>query len=341
MRPTQVLRLTVACLLMAASLSSCEKLLMDNNPTADPQSCLDNMWMTIDQKYSYFIEKNINWDSTYIHYDALISDQSTDEELFQVLDSMLYDLKDGHVNLIAPFNFSRNWNWYLDHPENFSFSVIERNYLADDYRIAGGLRYRLIDSIGYIYCSSFSSGFTLENLDEVFTYLAPAKGVVMDVRNNGGGSLGRAFNLARRFTVTSQKVLVSREKTGPAHDDFGKQIEYTLSPSTGPRCQVPVVLLTNRQCYSATNTFAGILSQYAHVTQIGDQTGGGGGIPVDFELPNGWRYRFSATQSFIFVGGQLYEIENGIPPDIRMDLDPENLKNGTDDLLEAALDYLR
>jgi hypothetical protein len=340
MRGIQILKFPTLVVFISL-LPGCEKIFMEENPSPDPQSCFDNMWNTVDRKYSYFIEKDINWDSIYTYYDRLISPQSTNQELFQVLDSMLYDLRDGHVNLIAPFDFSRNWNWYLDYPENFSFSVIERNYLADDYRIAGGIRYRLIDSVGYIYYGSFSSGFTQENLDEVFRYLAPAKGVIMDVRNNGGGSLGRAFSLAQRFSPDNRTVLLTREKTGPAHSDFGRETQYGLRPGSRPRCTVPVVLLTNRKCYSATNTFAGILSQYPQVTLIGDQTGGGGGIPVDFELPNGWRYRFSASQSFIFLNGEPFEIEEGVYPDIKLDLDPQNLQNGVDDLLETALNYLR
>lgn len=340
MRHIQILRLGLL-LLPAILLIGCEKMLMDENPAADPQSCLDNMWNTIDRKYSYFNEKNINWDSIYTYYDTRVTAQTSDKELFSVLDSMLYDLRDGHVNLIAPFNFSRNWNWYLDYPENFSYAVVERHYLGDDYRIAGGIRYRMIDSVGYLYYGSFGSGFTEENLDEVFTYLAGAKGVIVDVRNNGGGSLGRAFSLAKRFTTVKQTVLLTREKTGPGHSDFGKETQYTISPGSRPDCQVPVVLLTNRRCYSATNTFAGILSQYPLVTIMGDQTGGGGGIPVDFELPNGWRYRFSASQSFIFRNAEAYEIEAGIPPDVRIDLNPQNLENGVDDILENALDFLR
>lgn len=328
-------------LFSAALLLGCEKMLMDKNPATDPQSCMDNLWNTVNRKYSYFIEKDINWDSIYSHYDARISNQSDNEALFEILDSMLYDLQDGHVNLIAPFNFSRNWNWYLDYPENFSYSVVERHYLGDDYRIAGGIRYRMIDSIGYLYYPSFGSAFTQENLDEIFTHLAGAKGVIVDVRNNGGGSLGRAFSLAKRFTSTTQTVLLTREKTGPAHGDFGKETQYTLSPGNRPDCRAPVVLLTNRRCYSATNTFAGIMSQYPQVTIMGDKTGGGGGIPVDFELPNGWRYRFSASQSFIYRDGELFEIEAGITPDVRIDLDAQNLQNGVDDILEAALDYLR
>lgn len=340
MRRIQVLNLV---LLLAGwlLLSGCEKLLMDKNPTAGARDCFESMWQTVDEKYSYFSEKNITWDSVYAHYDPLVSDGMSDAALFSVLDSMLYDLRDGHVNLVSPFNLSRNWSWYLDFPQNFSYDILERHYLADDYRIAGGIRYRMIDSIGYIYCSSFSSAFTEDHLDEIFTFLAPAKGVIMDVRDNGGGSLGRAFSLARRFTTRQQTVLYTREKTGPGHDDFGNDTQYSLSPGSRPSCSVPVALLTNRQCYSATNTFTAIMSQYEQVTQIGDQTGGGGGIPVDYELPNGWRYRFSASQSFINTPAGLYEIEAGISPDIRMDLDPQNLLNGVDDILEAGLAELR
>jgi C-terminal processing protease CtpA/Prc len=71
-----------------------------------------------------------------------------------------------------------------------------------------------------------------------------------------------------------------------------------------------------------------------HATLIGDDTGGGGGIPVYGELPNGWTYRFSATQT-ITPGGEHIEIT--VPVDIRVDLDSADEANGVDTIIEAAL----
>lgn len=316
---------------------SCEKAFLDDNPDNDPRSNFEILWKTVDEKYSFFITKNINWDSVYTFYSPMVTSETTDQELFDVFDEMLFDLRDGHVNLISPFDISRNWEWYLNFPDNYDEQVVERNYLGPDHRIAGGIKYTIIDSIGYIYYGSFSAGFTTQNLDEVFTYLEDTKGVIIDVRNNGGGSLNNAYALAQRFIPEQKHVLTTFEKTGPGHGDFGNGLGVSLSSVSRPNYTGPVALLTNRRCYSATNTFTAILSNFDHVTQIGDRTGGGGGIPVDNELPNGWRYRFSATLTTLPNG---FDIELGIPPDVVANNTPDREAQGIDDIIERALTLL-
>ena len=317
---------------------------MDENPNNDPQTNFDILWQNVNDKYTFFETKNINWDSVYNHYDPMVDENTTDEQLFDVLDSMLYDLRDGHVNLRSPFNLSRNWSWYLNYPDNFNYELVERNYLGPNHRIAGGLQYSILlpDSIGYIYYSSFSSGFSLKNLDEVMTYMKNTRGLIVDVRNNGGGFLSNAFALGQRLAPTEKQVLITFEKTGPGPDDFGNGLGYVLKPSEGVNYNGEVAILTNRRCYSATNFFAGIMRSYENVTQIGDQTGGGGGIPIDSELPNGWNYRFSASVSLIPVfDTALYNIELGVPPHMPINNDPQNELRGIDDIIERARVVLR
>ena len=66
---------------------------------------------------------------------------------------------------------------------------------------------------------------------------------------------------------------------------------------------------------------------------IGDQTGGGGGMPSSNELPNGWMVRFSASPMY---DGNMQHIEFGIEPDIRVDLDSTDVAKGRDSLIERA-----
>ena len=70
------------------------------------------------------------------------------------------------------------------------------------------------------------------------------------------------------------------------------------------------------------------------VTIVGDQTGGGGGIPVFGELANGWTYRFSGTQTIDLEGRQ---IEDGVLADVRVDLNPVNIARGEDNIITRAL----
>ena len=297
------------------------------------------MWQTVDNKYSYFDLKDIDWDSVYTHYSPMVQPGMTDQELFYLLDSMLYDLRDGHVNLVSPFDLSRNWKWYLNYPDNFDYETVERYYLGNTYRIAGGMEYTIIDSVGYIYYGSFTRGFSEQNLNAIMSFMKGTKALIVDVRNNGGGSLNNAFVFSQRLIQQQKQALLSLEKTGPGPEDFGNALSHSFGPSEHVNYDGPVALLINRRCYSATNTFAAILSQYENVVLIGDQTGGGGGVPVDYELPIGWSYRFSATRSLIYVKGELYDIELGIPPDIAVSTD--SLSTETDEIIETALDLFR
>lgn len=319
-------------------LSSCERSLMPNDPGSSPQANFESLVETVGNKYSFFQIKNINWEQISAIQRARVHSTMSDEELFEVLDTLLYQLRDGHVNLVAPFDLNRNWSWYLNSPDNFDEQVLERQYLGSDYRIINGFRYRYLrDSIGYIHYSSFSSGFTDAQMDLLFKYFANAKGLILDLRNNGGGSLNNTYRLASRFLTESTTVLISDEKTGAGANDFGNAVSIGLSPSGNFHFTKPVVLLTNRRCYSATNTFTAISKSIPHFYHLGDTTGGGGGIPIDFELPNGWRYRFSATRSFTPDG---FNIEMGLPPDSAFNLDPLLLQQGYDAYIEEALNYL-
>jgi len=321
--------------LILLTLGACEKALMREEASNNPLANYDELWQRLNDRYAYFQIKNINWDSLGTVYRAPLSLQSSDEELFSAMDSLLYALRDGHVNLIAPFDINRNWEWYLNSPQNFNWEIVERNYLGRDHKIAGGIRYvYLPDSIAYLYYGSFSSSFSTAQLDYIFNYFKDAKGLIVDVRNNGGGSLNNAFRLAERLVKTAGPVLVTDQKTGPKPQDFGNDLQYNLSPSSRANFTKNTILLTNRSCYSATNTFAALLKSQAHIIQLGDTTGGGGGLPVDYELPNGWNYRFSSTRSFLPTGEN---IEMGVLPEFALNIDSNDYRLGRDGFIEAAL----
>lgn len=320
-------------------LTGCERAFIDENPENTPLGNFESLYETVRDKYSFFELKGINWDSVRTHYRPQIKSDMSNQALFDVLDSMLYDLRDGHVNLVSRFDLNRNWNWYLPFSVNFNYDVIERNYLKEGYQFAGGLRYTIIDSIGYVYYGSFSSSLSNEGLNKMLADFKDTKGLIMDVRDNGGGFLNNALFLSSALVQEEKKgVLVTFEKTGSAPNDFGNGLSYTIKPRADGNYKGRVVLLTNRKCYSATNFFAAIMSNFSNVTIIGDQTGGGGGIPIDFQLPNGWRYRFSGTTSLLSNG---YNIELGIPPNISVTNNPAVNASGIDEILERGLQELR
>ena len=298
-----------------------------------PQGNFDALWTIIDERYCFLDYKQIDWDAIYDQYQPLITPDMSNDGLFEVLGNMLAELKDGHVNLSSASNTARYWNWYLDYPRNFNESVVE-GYLGRDYRIGGGAEYTLLDdNIGYIYYGDFSSGIGDGNLDEMLSYLSICNGLIIDVRNNGGGNLTYATKLAARFT--NEKVLTGyiQHKTGKGHNDFSDPEPIYLEPSNSIRWQKRVVVLMNRHSYSATNDFINSMRYLPNVTLMGDKSGGGSGLPFSSELPNGWGVRFSASPHLDAEG---QHIEFGIDPDIKLDMNAEDEARGIDTMIEAA-----
>ena len=301
----------------------------DNSPAGN----FEALWKLIDEHYCYLDYKGIDWDSIYNVYSPQISDDMGDDALFEVLGNMLAELKDGHVNLYSAWNTARYWDWYLDYPRNYSEELIEQ-YLGRDYRIGGGAKYTIFtDNIGYVSYPDFSAAIGDGNLDEMLLYLGMCNGLIIDVRNNGGGNLTTSSQLAARFT--NERVLTGyiQHKTGPGHSDFSDPEPLYIDPSDGVRWQKPVVVLTNRHSYSATNDFVNAMRCFSQVTLMGDRTGGGGGMPFSSELPNGWGVRFSASPT-LDVDGQ--HIEDGIAPDIHVDMTDEDKAQGLDTIIEEA-----
>ena len=277
-----------------------------------PQGNFEALWKIIDEQYCFLDYKQIDWDAIHDKYQPLITPGMSYDGLFEILGNMLAELKDGHVNLYSSSNMARYWDWYLDYPRNFNESIIEK-YLGRDYRIAGGAKYTILeDNIGYIYYGDFSSGIGNGNLDEILLYLSACNGLIIDVRNNGGGNLTNATRMAQRFT--NEKVLTGyiQHKTGKGHSDFSDPTPIYVEPSNSIRWQKKVIVLTNRHSYSATNDFVNSMRCFPNVTLVGDKTGGGSGLPFSSELPNGWGVRFSASPH---LDAQKQHIEFGIDPD--------------------------
>lgn len=299
------------------------------------------LWKIVDTKYCYIDTKQINWDSVYNVYNArLVTDTVGMMTFFDSMAEMLSTLKDGHVNLYSGFDRSRYWKWFTDFPSNFNSALIfNKNYLGDHYRSVNGLKYAKIanDSVGYIYYSSFSDGFSDQNFRYIKQYFSDCKGLIIDVRNNGGGSAELSNQLASYFFQQDTVSLYIQHKTGPGHSDFSKPRPMKTTANKDIQWQKPVIILANRSSYSATNMFVCRMKDAPNATIVGDVTGGGGGMPLSNELPNGWMIRFSSSP---MLDANLQHIEFGVEPDKSVALDPVDVEKGRDTLIDFAVSYL-
>jgi len=254
-------------------------------------------------------------------------------ELFNLISDMLNELRDDHTNLKSDFNVSRFGN-YKQGPDNFDWRIIIDNYFSEKYYTTGPFVHDFIkgDSIGYIRLHSFPGNIDNNNLDFVLNRYENTEGLIIDIRENGGGSISDIFKLLSRFISGEKTIYYSRIKNGPAHDDFSELKPVRIQAGKGEKYYKPVVLLIDRGSYSASSFTALSAREIDNFTLIGDTTGGGLGVPNGGEMPNGWTYRFSVTQTLDPEGNNY---ESGVPPHITSFV---NWKDRTkDEVIERAV----
>ena len=307
-----------------------------------PSDNFEALWRIIDEHYCFFDYKasayGLDWDEVHSRYARQITDNLSDAQLFEILGNMLGELRDGHVNMYSAWDTSRNWEWKEAYPSNISDTLISK-YLGTDFRMAAGLKYRILDdNTGYVRCASFSTAPGEGNLDEMMMHFAACNSLIIDIRDNGGGMLTAAEKVAARFTNEELLVGYMQHKTGKGHSDFSSMEEQRLKPSSGMRWQKRVAVLTNRAVYSAANEFVKYMRCCPKVIVVGDRTGGGAGMPYSSELPIGWSVRFSACPMF---DRDKESTEFGIDPDYNVSLSQTDILRGEDTIIEEARRLLR
>ncbi|MCK9311171.1 MAG: S41 family peptidase [Bacteroidales bacterium] len=326
---------TAFLLILIFSFSACHE---DVNESTDPQNIFETLWSILDEKYCFFDAKGVDWDQVHDEYAFRVDTCKNSDSLLKVLGEMICILQDGHVNLYTAHDLIRYWKWFEDYDPNFDESL-QRSYLGTNYQIASGLKYKIIGgNVGYITYNSFSSAVSDAGLDYIFKYFDNCRGIIIDVRDNSGGDLSNVNKLACRFTEKKFICGYIRHKTGPGHNDFSEPYPIYLEPYEGKRYTKKVVILTNRMCYSATNTFVTVMRQLPNVIIMGDRTGGGGGFPISSMLPNGWSVRFSSCPTY----DEKYKLtEEGIEPDSTVYLTKRDIQREVDVIIETAYSLLQ
>ncbi len=297
----------------------------------------EEAWSITNSVYPFFQFKHINWDSIHSVYEPL-AEKANGDEMFNVLFKMFTELKDGHLEIVTQGGYAVTI--YLPPRLKRDISAFDphvvRKYFTKELKLAGDgyMDYEILpENIGYVRISAFSEGDWIFDFDKILDYLAGAKGLIIDVRQNGGGHGEQVNYVVSRFLSAPL----------PANPMYLSNGQPRSNPPIQPRGPYqytkPVVVLINGASFSATELFATMMSQLSNVTLVGDTTGGGGGNQGFYSLPSGRQIRISNLDIRRYDNQPIEW--NGVPPNILVMQSAEDLKNGHDLQLERAIALLK
>lgn len=319
-------------------LCSCEKLFISDDIEPSPTATFDYLWKQIDEHYSLFDVKDIDWNAMRDSLRPQVFDAMSNDSLFAVLKKLINSLNDGHVDIWGNNDVGSSEEIFLQRygNGNFDLNTVALNYLRANHHTTGGMSYNTIANgdVLYIRYSSFSNSASESQMAVILKRYPDVKGIIFDIRQNGGGQIQNEWNLMSFLPDEGQLLYNTQLKSGPAHNDFGSP-KPVYAPKNGDRQPItkPFILLTDRGCYSASSSFALCLKSYSNVVVMGDTTAGGLAIPAGGALPNGWHYRFGVSRT-IAPDGINYE--NGVPPDRVVKLNPASIAAGHDNIIDSA-----
>ncbi|WKK22622.1 S41 family peptidase [Streptomyces olivoreticuli] len=317
------------------------------SPDADPRKVFDTFWQTYAENYPFFAARHIDWNAVRDRYRPRITATTGKDELFSVLSEMIRPLHDGHTGLVDP-----------QHPEGYFSGHREDTVLPDEQerkridqavaesvRAAGGkderswaggkITYaRLPGGIGFLRVTTFqgyAKGNTYEAdaatlgraLDEVFTTARTSgpdalRGLVLDLRLNGGGSDRLALDVAERLTGRPYTAYLKHARND-AHDPrkFTPAEPIGARPHSGPVYTGPLTVLTSRLTISAGETLTqALLARDPKPVLIGENTQGLFSDRLERTLPNGWQFWLPNEEYLSARDHRTTYDGTGIPADI-------------------------
>ncbi len=161
--------------------------------------------------------------------------------------------------------------------------------------------------------------------------LKGTKGIILDLRNDPGGFLDVAHDIAGWFVDRGTLVVSERRKNGPD--------ETLLATGNGALKKLPVVILMNRGSASASEILAGALRDTRDAKIVGEKSYGKGTVQEVMDLKDGSSLKVTIAH-WVMPKGKILD-HNGIDPDYVVLPTDDDIKNKKDVQLEKALEILR
>ncbi len=204
----------------------------------------------------------------------------------------------------------------------------------------------LAGNIAYVALNTFNDEHVVSQFDSLFPHFVAADGLILDVRQNGGGNSGTGWSMLGY--LTDKTFLSSQWRTrdyrptfrawGRDQNWFG-EASYELQPHATKHYSKPVVVLAGPQTYSAAEDFCAVFDAMQRGKIIGEPTGGSTGQPLILTLPGGGSARICTKHDRYPDGTEFVGL--GIIPDLTVTTTADDIRDGRDPVLTAALDELR
>jgi carboxyl-terminal processing protease len=159
-----------------------------------------------------------------------------------------------------------------------------------------------------------------------------AKGLIVDLRNNGGGYITAAIDVCSNFINPGDLVTFVVDRNGDRKD-------YNAQQHT--KNALPMVLLVNQYSASASEITAGCLKDYGAAELIGVKTFGKGSVQQLMPLPSHAALKLTVQHFFTPKGNKINKV--GVTPDIEVKMEPRMVGRGEgkDTQLVKAEEYLK
>jgi Peptidase family S41/Tricorn protease C1 domain len=328
----------------------------------DPETNFEVFWNTFAEQHGFLKHRGVDWAATYKTFRPRVTAATTPEQLFDIFSAMIEPLHDAHTSIGAEsihrrFHGKKPGTLQLtDDDKRKTIEIIEQRYLEAPLRSGcdGHVRYgRLKANAGYLRINQFARyapGGHFEDgaraldeaLDAAFKDASQTRGLVIDVRINGGGADPYGVQIAGRLTDKTYIAFIKRARNDAANPDRWTEPQPAKAvPSNKPRFLGRVVELIGPDTVSAGETFTmALMGREPHIVRIGENTQGVYSDVLGRTLPNGWRFGLP-NEIFLTEDGKDFEA-SGVPPDIRVPVFPRSdLDSNRDSALEKALTSLK